>query len=147
MTRKVRQIRRKGKDVGIVTVPKTAAPDLEARVALIQALIPVALDRVHEELQADVARLAGERYARDGRRPGHVRWTAQRGSIYLADQKLPIQVPRVRDRVRNVEVPLPIYESCNSPGPVTWASCTESSGASRRGSMSGARKRCPKRLG
>src|SRR6516165_3778300 len=110
MARKVRQIRRKGKDVGIVPVPKTAAPHMEARIALIQALIPVALDRVHEELQADVQRSAGDRYARAGRQPGHVRWTGQRGSIYLADQNIPIHVPRVRDRLRNVEVPLPTYE-------------------------------------
>jgi putative transposase len=115
MARKVRQIRRKGKTIGIVPVPKTAAPDVEARVALIQALIPVALDRVHEELRADVQRLAGDRYARAGRQPGHVRWTGQRGSIYLADQKLPIQVPRVRDRWRNLEVPLPTYAQLQAP--------------------------------
>ena len=42
-----------------------------------------------EELQADVERLAGARYAREGRLPGHVRWTRQRGSVYLADQKVP----------------------------------------------------------
>jgi hypothetical protein len=79
MARKVRQIRQKGKGIGMVPVPKTAAADMDARVALIQALIPVALDRVYEELKADVERLAGERYRRDGRRPGHVRWTSQRG--------------------------------------------------------------------
>jgi transposase-like protein len=83
--------------------------------ALIQALIPVALEKVEEELQADVARLAGERYVREGRLPGHVRWTAQRGSIYLADQKIPIAVPRVRDRLRNQEVPLPTYERLQAP--------------------------------
>ena len=115
MACKVRQIRRKGKDIGMVPVPKTAVPDLDARVALIQALIPIALDRVHEELQADVQRLAGERYCREGRPPGHVRWTSQRGSIYLADQKIPIQVPRVRDRLRNQEVPLPTYERLQEP--------------------------------
>jgi transposase-like protein len=115
MARKVRQVREKGKNIGIVPVPPTAAPDVDARVALIQALIPVALDRVHEELQADVLRLAGERYERHGRQPGHVRWTAQRGSIYLADQKIPIQVPRVRDRLRNLEVPLPLYERLQEP--------------------------------
>ena len=115
MARKVRQIRRKGKDIGIVAVPSTAAPDLDARVALIQALIPVALERVEAELQADVERLAGERYVRAGRLPGHVRWTPQRGSIYLADQKIPIQVPRVRDRLRNQEVPLPTYERLQAP--------------------------------
>jgi putative transposase len=115
MARKVRQIRRKGKDIGIVPVPATATPELDARIALIQALIPVALERVQVELTADVERLAGERYRREGRLPGHVRWTPQRGSIYLADQKIPIDVPRVRDRVRNQEVPLPTYERLQAP--------------------------------
>ena len=115
MARKVRQMRRKGKDIGIVPVPAATAPDWSTRMALIQALIPVALEKVEEELQADVARLAGERYVREGRLPGHVRWTAQRGSIYLADQKIPIAVPRVRDRLRNQEVPLPTYERLQAP--------------------------------
>jgi putative transposase len=115
MARKVRQMRRKGKDIGIVPVPAATAPDWSTRLALIQALIPVALEKVEEELQADVARLAGERYVREGRLPGHVRWTAQRGSIYLADQKIPIAVPRVRDRLRNQEVPLPTYERLQAP--------------------------------
>jgi hypothetical protein len=47
--------------------------------------------------------------------PGHVRWTRQRGSVYLADQKLPIEVPRVRDRHRHVEVPLPTDERLQQP--------------------------------
>ena len=115
MARKVRQIGRKGKDVSLRAVPVTAAPDLDSRVALIQALIPVALDKVHEALKEEIQSLAGERYARTGRQPGHVRWTSQRGSIYLADQKIPIQVPRVRDRLRNQEVPLQIYERLQQP--------------------------------
>jgi transposase-like protein len=116
MARKVRQIRGKGNHIGLVPVPTTTtAPDLDTRIALIQALIPVALEKVHMELQADVERFAGERYVRAGRQPGHVRWTAQRGSIYLADQKIPIQVPRVRDRLRNQEVPLPAYERLQEP--------------------------------
>ena len=35
-----------------------------------------------------------------------VRWGRQRGSVYLADQKLPIQVPRVRNRLTGQEAPL-----------------------------------------
>ena len=115
MARKVRQIRRKGKQVGVTAVPPTAAPDFDTRIALIQALIPVALERVHEELKNEVTWLAGERYAREGRQPGHVRWTRQRGSIYLADQKIPIEVPRVRDRLRDQEVPLQTYERLQQP--------------------------------
>lgn len=115
MARKVRQIRRKGKQVTIASVPPTAAPDFDTRMALIQALIPVALERVHQELKNEVTWLAGERYAREGRQPGHVRWTRQRGSIYLADQKIPIEVPRVRDRLRDQEVPLQTYARLQQP--------------------------------
>jgi len=115
MARKVRQIRRKGKQVGPVPVPVSAAPDIDARVALIQALIPVGLERVHELLQEEVEHLAGQWYQREGRRPGYVRWTPQRGSIYLADQKIPITVPRVRDRLRDQEVPLEGYERLQQP--------------------------------
>ena len=115
MARKVRQMRGKGNHIGLVPVPSMAAPDLDTRIALIQALIPVALEKVHVEVQADVERLAGERYVREGRRLGHVRWTVQRGSMYLADQKIPLAVPRVRDRLRNQEVPLPTYERLQAP--------------------------------
>jgi putative transposase len=44
-----------------------------------------------------------------------VRWTAQAGSIYLGDQKLPITVPRVRDRQQNREVPLTTYQQFQTP--------------------------------
>lgn len=79
----------------------TAAPDLDTQLALIQALIPVALE---------VTSLAGERYARMGRQRGLVRRAGQPGSIYLADQKIPLHVPRVPDRLGNREVPLVTYE-------------------------------------
>ena len=117
MARNVRQIRRKGKQVGIASVRPTAAPDFDTRMALIHALIPVALERVHEESTPtqEVTWLAGARYAREGRQPGHVRWTRQRGAIYLADQKIPMKVPRVRDRLRGQEVPLQTYERLQQP--------------------------------
>ena len=37
---------------------------LDTRIALIQALIPIGLDAVAEELQQEVSRLAGDRYTR-----------------------------------------------------------------------------------
>ena len=115
MARNVRQIRRQGKQGGIASVPPTAAPDFDTRMALIPALIPVALERVHEELQHEVTWLAGERSAREGRQPGHVRWARQRGPIYLADQKIPMEVPRGRDRLRDQTVPLQTYEGLQQP--------------------------------
>jgi transposase-like protein len=90
-------------------------------VLLIQALIPVVLERVAELLAADVVAIAGARYARTDHAPHCVRWGRQAGSIYLGDQKVPIEVPRVRDRVANVEVPLPSYHALQAPHAVDQA--------------------------
>ena len=84
-------------------------------VAMIQALIHLGLRAVEEALLAEVAALAGPRYARDDAQPAVVRWGTQRGSVYLADQKLPVQVPRVRDRAASVEVPLATYAALQTP--------------------------------
>jgi len=88
---------------------------VDAKVVLIQALIPLGLKAVAEVLEEEVAALAGERYQRAGRRPGYARWSAQRGWVYLGDQKLPVCVPRVRDRQANVEVPLGTYRKLQEP--------------------------------
>jgi hypothetical protein len=79
---------------------------VEATVALIQALVPLGLAKVAEELRDEVDRLAGRWYARVGGHPDLVRWGQPRGSVYLADQKLPVAVPRVRNRVSGQEVRL-----------------------------------------
>ena len=83
--------------------------------SLIQALIPLGLMAVGDCLKADVARLAGARYRRGDGLAGHVRWGRQRGSVYLADQKLPIQVPRVRNRLTGQEAPLETYTRLQRP--------------------------------
>ena len=89
--------------------------EIDSTVALIQALIPLGLHAVGEALEAEVVALAGARYRRTGGRPGVVRWEQQPGSVYLADQKLPIPVPRVRDRSANREIPLATYERLQVP--------------------------------
>ena len=97
-------------DDGTVTTP--------ALLAMIQALIPLGLRAVEEALQAEVAALAGARYAHGDGHPDVVRWGRQQGSIYLADQKLPITVPRVRDRAAGGagrEVPLATYQQFQTP--------------------------------
>ena len=91
------------------------AEDLGTEVALIQALIPLGLEAVHDVLRREVEELAGARYARSGGRPGHVRWSKERGSVYLGDQKLPIVYQRVRDQLRDVEVPLETYQRFQQP--------------------------------
>ncbi len=87
----------------------------ETRVAVIQALIPLGLQAVHDVLQQEVVALAGPRYARGQRIPGVHRWTSQQGSVYLADQKLPIVRPRVRNRRTRQEIPLQTYVRLQQP--------------------------------
>ena len=91
------------------------AASLNSRVELIQALIPLGLEAVQDVLQQEVTALAGARYARAGGQAGHARWGRQAGSVYLADQKVSIQVPRVRDRLRDQEVPLASYQAFREP--------------------------------
>ena len=83
--------------------------ELDARVEMIQALIPLGLEAVNDLLQEEVASLAGGRYSRAGGLPGHDRWGSQSGSVYLTDQKLGVQVPRVRNVITGQEAPLATY--------------------------------------
>ena len=105
--------RRKAERVSPASVSKIdpGAGDVAARVALIQALIPVGLEEVERALQEEVERLAGPFYSRGEGRKGRVRWASSPGSVYLGDQKVPILVPRVRDRKQGAEVPLETYQA------------------------------------
>lgn len=87
---------------------------VDTRAELIQALIPIGLWHVKELLEQEVRQLAGERYKRNGLE-GHDRWGEQGGSVYLLDQKLPIMVPRVRNRQEGKEVRLRSYERLQEP--------------------------------
>jgi transposase-like protein len=88
---------------------------LEARVELIQALIPLGLAAVQDLLEQEVTALAGARYQRAGGVPGYARWGGQDGSVYLADQKVAVRVPRVRDVRRDQEVSLSTYQGLRQP--------------------------------
>src|SRR3989338_4706378 len=91
------------------------AEEIDSRVEVIQALIPLGLEAVNNLLQKEVRCLAGERYERERPEPGRVRWGRQGGSVYLSDQKIPVMVPRIRDRRTNLEVPLMSLERLQSP--------------------------------
>ncbi len=80
--RKVIQVGRKGKREDRETL--RMAEQIDSRVELIQALIPLGLDTVNDLLQQEVKALTGERYQRGGRPVGRVRWGRQRGSLYLS---------------------------------------------------------------
>ncbi|MBI3766933.1 MAG: transposase [Deltaproteobacteria bacterium] len=117
--RKVRRIRRAGQATELIAADVHAWPvdaaTIDTKVTLIQALIPLGLLHVAESLQQELELLTGPRYARHGGQPGLVRHGRQAGSVYLADQKVPIHVPRVRDRERNQEVPLATYQRLQTP--------------------------------
>lgn len=94
----------------------TSAEDEGAvSVAMIQTLIPLGLKAVEDALQEEVTALAGARYARGDAHPDVVRWGRQTGSVFLADQKLSVRVPRVRDRAAGQEVPLATYQQLQTP--------------------------------
>ena len=86
----------------------------ESRLSMIQMLIPLGLRAVEEELQAEVrALIGGDRYDRTG--GGNKRWGSNPGSVFLGDQKLKVNVPRVRNVRADHEVPLKSYERLQDP--------------------------------
>jgi len=89
--------------------------DLDTRAELIQALIPLAAEHVRELLEEEVQALAGTCHACKVATGGYVRWGEQPGSAYLADQKIPVRVPRVRHYQRNQEIPLAAYQALQKP--------------------------------
>ena len=115
--RTIGRIRRNGKRLVLhaAGARPDALPPVNGRVELIQALIPLGLAAVAEALAQEVTTFARARYARTGGQPALVRWGQQPGSVYLADQKVPVAVPRVRDQQRQVEVPLATYQQLQTP--------------------------------
>ena len=88
---------------------------INSRVELIQALIPLGLGAVSDLLQQEVKGLVGARYERGRSHSSRVRWGRQKSSVYLADQKIPVMVPRIRDYAANVEIPLMSLDRFQTP--------------------------------
>ena len=98
---------------GQLQVVQESSEGLDSRLELIQMLIPLGLKAVEEELQAEVARLVGERYSRE--QSDKKRWGCNPGSVYLGEHKVPVAVPRVRDVAAQAEVPLATYRALQDP--------------------------------
>jgi putative transposase len=110
------QAQGKVKDLGSREIAEQAdLTDVDTMIPLIQALIPLGLQAFAEVMQAEVAALAGAKYSRTGGTRDVVRWGHQRGSIFLADQKLPVAVQRVRNQQRREELPLRSYQQLQTP--------------------------------
>jgi len=102
-------------EVRVTPAVATALMEMDARVEMIQALIPLGLEAVEQELQRGVVELAGPRYVRGPMDRRYYRWGSEQGSVYLADQKVAVRVPRVRDVHEGREIRLPSYEMLQTP--------------------------------
>lgn len=90
----------------------TSMDPAASRIAMIQMLIPLGLEAVKETLLAEVERLAGAKHAR-----GHEgqRWGKNAGSVYLGEQKVHMEVPRVRSKRSGKGMPLTSYQALQDP--------------------------------
>ena len=112
--------RKKSRVLGEVEVVSREAYqelELDAKVEMIRALVPLGLMHVEELLDAEVTALAGERYARKdasmrGRRHG-----SNPGTVRLAGQRVPMRIPRVRG-TGGAEIPLRSYDALHGGGEV-----------------------------
>ncbi len=105
---------KKAEGAAIKTLQEYGALGIDAKVAAIQQMLPLALMHALDMIENNVRQLAGERYGRTGL-PGHDRWGSQQGSICLHDQRIPIQYTRVRDTIKKKEVPNPSYTQLHQP--------------------------------
>lgn len=117
--RKIRRSKQKRLDRGAQVVSREhfEAMELDSRVQLIQNLTSIALMHISEVIAEEVTRLAGPRYAHDSSDSPVHRYGSNPGTVRLAGQKVPLQVPRVRGE--NGEIPLESYRKFREgPGEV-----------------------------
>ena len=88
--------------------------ELDARVEMIRALIPLGLAEINAMLDEEVQSLAGGRYERKDEEAAGVRYGSNPGSVRLAGQRVPIRVPRVRGL--EGEIPLTSYRKFRGTG-------------------------------
>lgn len=99
--------RKKSKILGepeVISREAYEALEMDSRLELIRALIPIGLAHVQEELEREVISLAGPRYSRkSGEEPLHWHGTNP-GTVKLAGRKVPVRVPRVRGPAGDVQL-------------------------------------------
>lgn len=105
---------RKSKVLGpaeVLSVEEYEGLTVDARVEAIQALIPLGLMHIEQELCREVEELAGRRHEHPAGGKEVVRYGSNPGSVRLAGRRVPIRVPRVRNQRTNLEVPLDRYRA------------------------------------
>lgn len=109
--------RKKSKIMRRIDIPNRQdieAMQVDTRIELIRSLVPLGLSYVMEELNREVDRLAGARYSRKTDEDIPRRHGTNPGSVKIADQSLPIRVPRLRTKAG--EVSLSSYEDLHQGG-------------------------------
>ena len=102
----------KGKKKRVMGEPKIVTPEeyqdlaMDVKLELIRELIPLGLMHVEALLQEEIESLAGKRYERTDTPYECDRYGSNNGSVPLAGQRIPIKVPRLRNLIDNVEIPL-----------------------------------------
>lgn len=102
----------------ILTAEEYSGLEMNSKVEVIRELIPLGLMLVSELLQTEVDQLAGERYSREKPNPDVVRHGSNPGSVKLAGQRHPIEVPRVRNRQTQEEISLEAWRSLRGTGEI-----------------------------
>ncbi len=98
--------RRKGK-VDVMSRERYGEFELDSKVELIRSLVPLGLLYAQELLEEEVRAWTGARYSRKNEATPGRRHGSNPGSVRLAGQRVPVQVPRVRGT--RSEVPLRSY--------------------------------------
>lgn len=88
------------------------AIDFDTAALFIQQFIPIGIASVEELLYKEIELLAGPPNCRKdiGGFAGY-RWGSNPGSVFLGDNKVKVEVPRVRDRQTAKEIPLNSYRA------------------------------------
>ena len=89
---------------------------IDTKLRLIQHHAKMARLLAEEVLEEEVTDLAGKRYSRKEEGNSLRRWGSNSGSIRIDGEKIPIDVPRVRDTDAEEERSLESYEAMKLPG-------------------------------
>ena len=114
--KKRKKARRLG-EVAIISREAYAGFDVDTKVEMIRALVPLGLMHVQELLDDEVTELAGARHARKAASVRGRRHGSNPGTVRLAGHRVPIRVPRVRS-VAGGEIPLRAYDAARADGHV-----------------------------
>jgi len=90
-----------------------AGEEIDSQFTLISMLLPPAVKAFMVELEGEVTTLCGKRYARSSHELS--RWGTQAGSVFLGNQKIAIQHPRVRNAADGKETVPETYLKFQNP--------------------------------